>query len=149
MASENLVRYDKFGLSIQIPECLRIISDSPRFDVESTEALDARIRVLINPPEDVRESWAMMVRGPVGANPVGWRIERDRAISNPYNGWERIQEEWRLGPIRFHWMLALIPERGSFIEVDIAGDGKFSAAEKLWTEVVRSIRVDRKTVPAW
>lgn len=100
--------------------------------------------LLLEPPGSVWREWRSIVRGPLGNNPMlETMILRQGEIAMPYDGVELVTQQRVLatGHQSFGWAMVLSTPDKRLVWT-IQDEGTFESKEAMWTEVVRSLRVE-------
>lgn len=100
--------------------------------------------LLLEPPGALWRGWLDIVRGPLGNNPMlETTILRQGEVDVPYDGLEMVTQQRVLatGHQSFGWALVLSTPDKRLVWT-IEDEGTFESKKALWTEVVRSLRVE-------
>ncbi|HEY3323000.1 MAG TPA: hypothetical protein VGP72_21275 [Planctomycetota bacterium] len=147
-------RVDVEGLHLLMPKGLRILKFGTGCGRLLAESADRRTSLAVAYEDDpsVIDNKERLVRmlPPQGFSEPESTVVRQGAVTLPYDGYERLVQKYSeyKGVRWFEWWLCLHPQPNAILEVDITGPGLFSECERLWTEVVRSIRLDPDFKPA-
>ncbi|WP_425399349.1 hypothetical protein [Aeoliella sp.] len=139
----NLEEYSDIGLKLLCPSILRIKERTPNLYAESQGGSSTMV-LLLDPPGAVWREWRNLVRAPLGKNPMlETTILRQGEVNLPYDGYEIVTQQRVIatGDQSFGWAMVLSP-RDKRVVWTIEDDGEFKTKKEMWTEVVRSLRVE-------